>query len=89
MVGCMRNGRRVVGGAAKTSQKTTFGSTNARRVVESLQTHRVRLLNHFCSSVATTFSDIFFIFYRQVMSAPFARRPTVTGYSSDGDTDEE
>ncbi|XP_031617757.1 ubiquitin thioesterase trabid isoform X2 [Contarinia nasturtii] len=25
----------------------------------------------------------------QVMTAPFARRPTVTGYSSDGDTDEE
>ncbi|XP_055323331.1 ubiquitin thioesterase trabid [Sitodiplosis mosellana] len=25
----------------------------------------------------------------QVMTAPFSRRPTVTGYSSDGDTDEE
>lgn len=32
-----------------------------------------------------------FTFYHdsQVISAPFARRPQQTGYSSDGDTDEE
>lgn len=88
MVGCMRDRRRITCGTAETSQATVACCPNARRMAQPLQKHRVSF-TIFLDSIKNQTDDSLLFINRQVMNAPFARRPIVTGYSSDGDTDEE
>lgn len=91
MARCVCHRRWPTGGTTEAFQAAAASGTNAGGMAESLSTHCVSLILLNVSLIAIL-SYIFFefpFFNRQVITAPFVRRPQITHYSSDGDSDEE